>query len=381
MVWGDESLPILDSYCYLGVEFSSDGSWDKHIKSLIMRNRQKLGGMYRILHNFALDLRTRRHIFMAVLRPSLEYGCEVWNANKCQAKALESIQLRACKYILGCSITTCDEPVLTDLGLETLKYRRDFRKLKWHYKIKRMNDERLPFKLLANEWDKVKSKGRPRKCWLAHVNSLKKELDLQDKILKIKPIKEALERRECEEFEMALRHKSKLRVYKELKRGVGFEDYLKYVKGPSSRLFFKFRSGTHGLFEELGRHTKGGGSQECPNCWACKESVEHVLFECTSYDSQRQNFLDYMKQVLTPEAFEAFMHGSIFDKTVFCLGEKQGMLVDDECNSWYNKVGNFLMSVWDRRKEILYGIGSIGEVSQNNPTPECVANGTECYDA
>ena len=24
-VWGDESLPILDSFCYLGVEFSSNG--------------------------------------------------------------------------------------------------------------------------------------------------------------------------------------------------------------------------------------------------------------------------------------------------------------------------------------------------------------------
>ena len=59
-----------------------------------------------------------------------------------------------------------------------------------------MNDERLPFKLLASEWDKVKSKGRPRKCWLAHVNSLRKELNLHDKILEIKLIKDALERRE-----------------------------------------------------------------------------------------------------------------------------------------------------------------------------------------
>ena len=39
---------------------------------------------------------------------------------------------------------------------------------------------------------------------------------------------------------------------------------------------------------------------------ACKESVEHVLFECASYDSQRQNFLDHMKQVLTSEAFGNF---------------------------------------------------------------------------
>ena len=30
-------------------------------------------------------------------------------------------------------------------------------------------------------------------------------------------------------------------------------------KGPSSRLLFKFRSVTHGLFEDLGRHAKGVG--------------------------------------------------------------------------------------------------------------------------
>ena len=57
----------------------------------------------------------------------------------------------------------------------------------------------------------------------------------------------------------------------------GFEDYLEYVKGAPSRLCFKFHSGTHGLFEDLGRHDKGGGSQECPNCGACKELIEHVV--------------------------------------------------------------------------------------------------------
>ena len=140
---------------------------------------------------------------------------------------------------MGCSVTTCDEPVRADLGLETLKYRRHLRKLKWYRKVKRMKDDRLPFKLLSNEWNKVKCKGRPRKCWLAHVNSLKKELNLQDEVLESKLIKEALDKRDVEEFEMALQYKSKLRVYKELKRGVGFEEYLQHVKGPSSRLIFK----------------------------------------------------------------------------------------------------------------------------------------------
>ena len=31
---------------------------------------------------------------------------------------------------------------------------------------------------------------------------------------------------------MALHHKSKLRIYKELKLGVGFEEYVEYIRGP-----------------------------------------------------------------------------------------------------------------------------------------------------
>ena len=57
------------------------------------------------------------------------------------------------------------------------------------------------------------------------------------------------------------------------------------------QISLKFRSGTHGLFEELGRHANKGGLQECPNCEACKKLVEHVSFECSSYDSQGQFFL------------------------------------------------------------------------------------------
>ena len=60
---------------------------------------------------------------------SLEYSCEVWNANECQAKALESIQLLACQFILACCVTTCVEPVCADSGLKTLKNWRDFCKL------------------------------------------------------------------------------------------------------------------------------------------------------------------------------------------------------------------------------------------------------------
>ena len=53
--------------------------------------------------------------------------------------------------------------------------------------------------------------------------------------------------------------------------------------------------------------------------------------------------------------------------------------MNDDCSWWYNGVGDFLMSVGERRKEILYGKGLACKVSPNNPTLECEANDNNCY--
>ena len=74
----------------------------------------------------------QRLLLVSILRPSLEYGSEVWACNKSQAASLESLQLGAAKTILGCSSRTCNEAVRGDMGLESLKGRRDRRKLKWY---------------------------------------------------------------------------------------------------------------------------------------------------------------------------------------------------------------------------------------------------------
>ena len=73
-------------------------------------------------------------------------------------------------------------------------YRSDLCKLKWYCKVKHVNHESLPFKLLSNEWDKVKSKGLHQKCQLARVNFLKNKFSVHDKILEIQLIEEALDK-------------------------------------------------------------------------------------------------------------------------------------------------------------------------------------------
>ena len=60
------------------------------------------------------------------------------------------------------------------------------------------------------------------------------------------------------------------------------------------------RSGTHGLNEELGRHSDRDGRVECTLnlCGAECESVVHVLWECSSYSTCRDNFQEALKQLL-----------------------------------------------------------------------------------
>ena len=43
---------------------------------------------------------------------------------------------------------------------------------------------------------------------------------------------------------------------------------------------FKFRTGTNGLNEELGRHRGKNGDRQCKLCGDECESVVHVLWEC-----------------------------------------------------------------------------------------------------
>ena len=59
-------------------------------------------------------------LLLAVVRPSLEYGDEVWECNKEQANALPSIILGDAKNILGSSSRTCNEAIRGDMCIHTL---------------------------------------------------------------------------------------------------------------------------------------------------------------------------------------------------------------------------------------------------------------------
>ena len=148
--WVEHSLPKVSSYNYLGIDVSSNGAWDMYIKKLLNNGRKKVNQLHKIISNRKVNLSARRLLLLSVIRPSIEYGSEVWEGNKSQAGSLESIILDGAKRILGYSSKTCNEAVRGDMGLDTLQSHRDRVKLKWWYKLVTLPEGTLNGCLIRN---------------------------------------------------------------------------------------------------------------------------------------------------------------------------------------------------------------------------------------
>ena len=82
-----------------------------------------------------LTMRIKRLLMLTALRPCLEFASEVLVPSRVHCRALESVQLRAARLILGCPTLTAEEAVRGDLHLSLLSSRRDIAKLKWQHSL------------------------------------------------------------------------------------------------------------------------------------------------------------------------------------------------------------------------------------------------------
>ena len=61
-----------------------------HIKKLLDNGRKKVNQLHKVNSNRNINLNASRLLLLSVIRPSIEYGSEVWEGNKNQAGYLES---------------------------------------------------------------------------------------------------------------------------------------------------------------------------------------------------------------------------------------------------------------------------------------------------
>ena len=165
---------------------------------------------------------------------------------KSKIDALESIILGGAKRILGCSSKTCIEVVGGDMGLESLKCRRDKSKLKWWYKLMKMPENKYAKQVFNQKWNIKPRRGRQRKMWDRIVDDTFESLGVdKEQLLEqigsgnsslssfVTCIEEHIREREGKQFEEGLNSKVKLEVYRIC---VDFKRYLHGVCDAGTRL-------------------------------------------------------------------------------------------------------------------------------------------------
>ena len=97
---------------------------------------------------------------------------------------------------------------------------------------------------------------------------------------------------------------------------------------------FKFRSGTHGLNEELGRHRGREGKRRNVPCVGM--SVNHVLWECSAYSSTRASFMKKLQEFLEDD-YEDFESLENVEKLSYVQAVSCGRSLMD-CLLWLRNI-------------------------------------------
>lgn len=130
-----EPLHRVTEYKYLGILITSDLSWTPHIKKVVGKANQRLGYIRRVLK--LASPATKLTAYKVLVRPILEYACEVWDPYlKDSVSKLEQVQRRALRFIYSrYRRQDAVTPLYARANLPLLNVRRKEKRLSFFYLI------------------------------------------------------------------------------------------------------------------------------------------------------------------------------------------------------------------------------------------------------
>ena len=134
LLFNNNNVSQVNSQKHLGVILDVKLTFEEHRKNLFNKTNKTIG-LLRKLSNL-LPRQALVTIYKAFIRPYLDYGDVLYDQafnNSFHAK-IESIQYNACLAIRGAIRGTSREKIYQELGLESLQFRRWYRKLCLFYK-------------------------------------------------------------------------------------------------------------------------------------------------------------------------------------------------------------------------------------------------------
>ena len=319
------ALEVVETFCYLGVPVSNDGSHRAAMEHRVEMARRALGLWSRRCSSFMLRPDTASHLFKVCVLPVLEYGLPIWGVGDWTCKEwneVEGFVAKTARWILRVPSNSPMDAVYGDLGWRPVWVRALILASNYWTRVADLPSAALPRKALAVQRQLLAGN---HSCWLSNIRrqmirvpqaagfwndwwARGEEPDFRavttkvvgDKTVHVpwaEDLREAFTAAADEQWRLRVQATAsvraaggnKLRTYARFKAAIGQEAYLSAnMKTSTRQLLCRFRIGVAPLQIELGRrHPAGPGSRACLVCGAEKEDEEHFLMACPLYDELR----------------------------------------------------------------------------------------------
>ena len=149
-----QTLPAAEKFTYLGSTLSRSASLDDEISKRLSKASSAFGRLREpAWERKGIGVKTKIKVYNAVVLPSLLYGCETWTVYSRHSKKLNSFHLRCLRKILRIKQEDKipDTEVLERAEAESIYALLKRSQLRWAGHVYRMDDDRIPKKLLYGE--------------------------------------------------------------------------------------------------------------------------------------------------------------------------------------------------------------------------------------
>ena len=383
LTYNEELIEQVQSFKYLGIEFSYDGSNEVAKSDLYKRGLKSYFKIIRSLNPFPKP-HILLHLFGHLIKPILLYGCEIWSpvnlvykATRCQnneknelvrelrkevpfitkymnkTDPIEKLHLKFCKVILGVHSRASNLAVYSELGRYPLFIYQITPSMKYINYIESDTGNRLLKNFYANLTQDEKLQNG---CTLL---KMREQLNI---FMNTRP------HGNCNAFYSSFKtnlknsfntywHKllytdistsgkeggNKLRTYRKFKTAIYFEKYLYINNTEKRKKIAQLRISAHKLKIETSRFTnkniyKPPELRLCENCNLGKiEDEYHFMLECPLYKSLRQQFF---KTITNSNGY----FGS------YCPHDKFIWIMTTEDMGTLNQLGEFIINCFLLRK-------------------------------